>query len=105
MENTPAIFSDENNKSSKITLIENNIFIADEKRITEQLLQNNYFITITKNLYLKVPIINTTDDIQSLTTNYENHISIRKIKESYPEIVPDSFHFKSVCLDDVKKKP
>ena len=47
---------------------------------------NKYFINITKNLNLKAPIINTTDDIQSLTKNYENHISIRKIKEAYPEI-------------------
>ena len=26
------------------------------------------------------------------------------MKEAYPEIVPDSFHFKSVSLDDVKKE-
>ena len=31
-------------------------------------------------------------------------ISIKKIKEAYPEIVPDSFHFKSVSLNDVKKE-
>ena len=33
-----------------------------------------------------------------------NHISVRKIKQAYPEIVPDSFHFKSVSLDDFKKE-
>ena len=76
--------------------------VADEKRVPE--LMNKYFINITKNLNLKVLIINTTDDIQSLAKDYDNHISIRKIKEAYPEIVPDSFHFKSVCLDDVKKE-
>ena len=95
-------FSDKDNKSSKITLVENNIVIADEKRVAE--LMNKYFINITKNLNLKALIINTTDDIQSLTKNYENHISVRKIKEAYPEIVPDSFHFKSVSLEDVKKE-
>ena len=71
-------FSDKNNKSSKITLVENNIVIVDEKRVGE--LINKYFINITKYLNLKAPIINTTDDILSLTKNYENHISIRKIK-------------------------
>ena len=76
--------------------------IADEKRVAE--LMNKYFINITKNLNLKAPIINTTDDIQFLTKNYDNRISIREIKEAYPEIVPDSFHFKSVSLDDVKKE-
>ena len=59
-------FSDKGNKSSKITLVENNI--------------------------------------EPLTKNCDNHISRRKIKEAYREIVPDSFHFKSVSLDDVKKE-
>ena len=49
-------FSDKDNKSSKITLAENNIVIEDEK-------------TLQKKLNLKAPIINTTDDIQSLTKN------------------------------------
>ena len=31
----PAIFSDKDNKSSKVTLAENNIVIADEKRVAE----------------------------------------------------------------------
>ena len=66
-----------------------------KKRVAE--LMNKYFINITKNLSLEAQIINTTDDIQSLTKNYDNHISIRKI-------VPDSFNFKSVSLDDVKKE-
>ena len=62
-------FSDKDNKSSKITLVENNIVIADEKRVAE--LMNKYFINITKNLNLKALIISTTDEIQS----YDNYIS------------------------------
>ena len=69
--------------------VENNIVIADEKRVAE--LMNKYFINITKNLNLKAPINNTNDNIQSL-------------KEAYPEIVPDSFHFKPVSIEDVKKE-
>ena len=46
-------FSAKDNKSSKIILAENNIVIADEKRVTE--LMNKYFINITKNLNLKAP--------------------------------------------------
>ena len=60
-------FSDKYNKSSKITLFENNIVIADEKRVAE--LMNKYFVNITKNLNLKASIINTTEDVQSLTKN------------------------------------
>ena len=37
-------FSDKDNKSSKITLVENNIVIADKKRVSE--LMNKYFINI-----------------------------------------------------------
>ena len=77
METVQAYFSDKDNKSSKITLVENNIVIADEKRVAE--LMNKIFYKHHKNLNLKAPIINTTDDIQSLTKNYDNHISIRKI--------------------------
>ena len=51
-------FSDKDNKSSKITLVENNIVIADKKRVSE--LMNKYFINITKNLNLKAPVINTS---------------------------------------------
>ena len=67
-------FGDKDNKSSKITLVENNIVIADKKRVAE--LMNKCFINNTKNLNL----INTTDYVQSLTKNYDNHINIRKIK-------------------------
>ena len=94
-------FSDKGRKSSKITLVENNIIIADEKRVSE--LINKHFINITKNLNLIAPIIDTTDDIQSLTKNYENHISIRKIKEAYPEIVPVSILNKCLWMT-LKKK-
>ena len=65
-------FSDKDNKSSKITLVENNIVIADEKSVAE--LINKDFINVTESLNLKAPIINTTDDIQSFTKNYDNHI-------------------------------
>ena len=44
-------FSVKDNKSFKITLVKNNIVIADEKRVAE--LMNKYFINITKNLNLK----------------------------------------------------
>ena len=74
-------FSNKDDKPSKIALAESNIVIADEKKVAESM--NKYFINITESLNLKTPTINTTVDIQSLT---------------------DSFHFKSVSLEDVKKE-
>lgn len=67
-------------------------------------LMDRYFINITENLNLKVPIINTTNCTRSSTKNYENHISTNELKEDHPEIVPDSFRFKSVSLDDFQKE-
>ena len=58
-------FRDKDNKSSKTTFAQNDIIIADEKRIAK--LMNKYFRNIIKNLNLKVAIINTTNDTHSLT--------------------------------------
>ena len=41
-------FSDKNNKSSNIILVENNFAIGHEKRVAE--LMDKYFLNITKNL-------------------------------------------------------
>ena len=48
-----------------MTLVENNIIIADENRVAELL--SKCFINITKKFKLKAPIINKTGDNQSLT--------------------------------------
>ena len=35
---------------------------------------------------------------------FENHISIKKIHETFPNIIPEKFHFKEVSKDDVRKE-
>ena len=35
---------------------------------------------------------------------FENHISIKKIHETFPNIIPENFHFKEVSKDDVRKE-
>ena len=37
-------------------------------------------------------------------TLFENHISIKKIHETFPNIIPENFHFKEVYKDDVRKE-
>ena len=34
----------------------------------------------------------------------ENHISIKKMHETFPNIIPENFRFKEVSKDDVKKE-
>ena len=57
----------------------------------------NYSINITKNLNLK-PLEKV--DIGM----FENHISIKEIHETFPNIMSENFHFKEVSKDDVRKE-
>ena len=55
-----------------------------------------HFVSITKKLSLKPSI--SSKDCNSVF--FHDHISIKKIKEIYPEIVPNSFMFEPVTKDD-----
>ena len=61
---------------------------------------NEYFVSITKRLSLNPSISsrNFNSDV------FHDYISIKKIKESYPEIVPNSFKFEPVTKDDIKNE-
>ena len=65
---------------------------------------NNCFINITKNLDLKPSAVSNTSDIDEITKHFDDRISVCKIKEAYSEILQeDSFSFKMVSMDEVKK--
>ena len=34
----------------------------------------------------------------------ENYISVEKINETFPNIIPENFHLKEVSQDDVRKE-
>ena len=61
---------------------------------------NEHFASITKTLRLK-PIISSKNSDSDF---FYDHISLKKIKEIYPEIVPNSCKFESVTKDDIKMK-
>ena len=44
-----------------------------------------------------------TNDIDILTSQFKDHASIKKIKLSFPEIVPHTFNFTLVSAEDGKK--
>ena len=60
---------------------------------------NNYFINITKTLNLK-----TLNKSQIDIDKFENHISIKKIHETFPKIISGGFHFEQVSNDIVRKE-
>ena len=95
--NVKPYYSDKGSNSTKITLVEKNMIITDEKQIAN--IMNDHFFSITKKLSLK-PSISSKDSNSDI---FHDHISIKNIKEIYPEIVPNSFKFEPVTKDDIKK--
>ena len=77
-------FSDKDVNSSKITLVEKNSIIVDEKKIAN--IMNNYFINITKALSLK-----TLNKSQIGIDKFENHISIKKYTKHFQELFQEVF--------------
>ena len=65
---------------------------------------NNYFINITKNLDLKSSKKCTTKDLNSIVSEFDDHISIKKIKEFFPDISINDFEFNTVPMEDVMKE-
>ena len=96
--NVKPYFSDKGSNSTKITLVEKDIIIIDEKQIAN--IMNEHFISITKKLSLKSSTLskNFNSDV------FHDHINIKRIKEIHPEIVPKSFKFKPVTKDDIKNE-
>ena len=91
-------FSDKSSNSANITLVQKDMIITDEKQIAS--IMSEHFVSITKKLSLK-PSISSKD---SNSDFFHDHISIKKIKEIYPEIVPNSFKFEPVTKDDIKNE-
>ena len=78
------ILSDKGRSNSKITLIENDTIISNDKEVAETL--NDYFVSITDSLGLaeNSEVISSTegvsDPIDRAIIKYSNHPSIRKIR-------------------------
>ena len=74
------------------------MIITDEKQIAN--IMNEHFVSTTKKLSKK-PSISSKDSDSDF---FHDHISIKKIKEIYPEIVPNIFKFEPVTKGDIKMK-
>ena len=60
---------------------------------------NNYFMNITKTLNLETMNISQID-----IGKFENHISMKKVLKTFPEIIPGIFHFEQVSSDIIRKE-
>ena len=89
----------------KITLIENDEIIGNNKEISEIL--NNFFSSIVAMLNilkyedLSVNSVTSEDPLENLVTRYENHPDIRAILNKSPNT---SFSLKTVSKKDIEKE-
>ena len=95
-------FSDKGSNSRQITLLENDTKLTDDKETAKTMIF--FFINITKNVNLKPYKDSSLTNIEGITSNFENQISIKKIKESFSNIVSGDFNFQEVSREDVKKE-
>ena len=95
-------FSDKRSNSRQITLLENDTKLTDDKDTAKTMIF--FFINITKNVNLKPYKDSSLTNIEGIASNFENQISIKKIKESFSNIVSGDFNFQEVSREDVKKE-
>ena len=91
-------FSDKGLETNNIILKEKNELITNSSTLAN--LFNNYFINITSTLKLKQSPPKFPS-IPNLLIYYRDHMSIKKIKETYK--ITDKFHLKEVSSEEVKK--
>ena len=68
--------------SNKIMLVEKDEIVRKGENVSE--LIKNYFIKIKKTLNLKLSKNPNSNDIMELISHFSDHVSIKKITESYP---------------------
>ena len=57
---------------------------------------NNYYIKITKHLNLKLNTAFNTMNIEQITSEFTNHVSIKNIHEVFPKVSSNNSEFTKV---------
>ena len=89
----------------KITLIQNDEIISNNKEVSE--IFNNFFLSIAAKLNipkyedLSVNRANSGDPLENLITKYKNHPSIKAILDKSSNT---SFSLKTISNKDIKKE-
>ena len=95
-------FNEKGSGSDKIASSVNDSVLTYEKEIANTM--NNYFINITKHLNLKSHTASNTMYIEQITSAFNNHVSIKKIREVFPEFSSNNFEFTKVTEQSVKNE-
>ena len=76
--------------------------IVSDKEIVVTM--NRFFTIINKKLDFELYKNSRLSDVDSFTSTFDNQISIKKIREYFPDIGYGDFHFTRVSLEDLKKE-
>ena len=96
--------TDKTLKSKRITLIENEKVVSDERGLVK--IFNEYFSNIVSNLDIQRPPSITLhhDPVFNAIKKFENHPSILEIKKQFPSGVAFPFSFKNIALTETINK-
>ena len=86
--------------SDKIALPGNESALTNEIAST----MNSYFINITKHLNLNPHTTSDTMNIEQITSVFNNHARIKKIRDASPEISSNNFEFTKVTEKMLKMR-
>ena len=89
-------FSNKGSSSNKITLVDNDAIITNDRVIFKTM--NKFFINTTKKLNTKTFKNSSDTDINQITSVFENHVSFRKIQECFPNFEENNFNFSQLSL-------
>ena len=95
-------FYEKGSSSMKIILSEKGSILNDNKKVCNTM--NNYFVNITKTLNLKPYKCSNSMKINEIISTFDNHVSIKKIKEYFPDAFNGNFEFTEVSQNEVKKE-
>ena len=95
-------FYEKGSSCMKIILSEKGSILNDNKKVCNTM--NNYFVNITKTLNLKPYKCPNSMNINEIISTFDNHVSIKKIKEYFPDAFNSNFEFTEVSQNEVKKE-
>ena len=100
--NYQTIFTDKTHKDERITLVDGDKVITEEKDVVKKF--KDYFENIVETLKTGRPILSdlSDDPVLNAIENFPHHSSVLKIKEAKDS--SDCFSFKLVTIDDICKE-
>ena len=95
-------FTDKTFRDKRITLVEGDKVISDEKHVVQKF--KNHFEKIVETLKIDRPKLSdlSNDPLLNATENFSHHASVLKIKEA--RYSTDCFSFKLVSIEDICKE-